>query len=383
MKRVVFLIRNIAPESFGGGERYQINLAKVLIRNGFRPIIFTASRRLIDEARNNKIEFVRAPYLRQQNWSSFRNAFLPVYWAWQLRLQKWYKRQIKKYNPVVLNIQSRDELIGASLAGIKCGRKVIWTDHADFRTWVLQNVNVRFKNQIGKWILRCAKRVNTIVLISEHEKESFEKTVYPFKMNNLVVIKNGVIDEYSNYKKENDENNSFCFVGRVVKDKGVIELIKAFKEVARKNQGVVLNIYGDGDDLMECQELAKDEERIRFYGYINDTLDAIAKNTCFVLPSYHEGLSLALLDAAMMGKTIVATDISGNREVVEEGITGLLVPVKRIGELKEAMEKVLDDKKMAEKMAKMARKKFEQEFDLEKIFKDKMAVLYEGDNNEK
>ena len=125
MERAVFLIRNIAPESYGGGERYQIELGKVLKKNGYRPIIFTASERLIEEAKKNKIKYVRAPYLKMQNWSSWRNILLPVYGLWQLRLWFWYKKQIKKYNPVVLNVQSRDELIGATLAGIKCGKKII------------------------------------------------------------------------------------------------------------------------------------------------------------------------------------------------------------------------------------------------------------------
>lgn len=376
MKRVVFLIRNIAPESFGGGEMYQIQLARVLQKNNYAPIIFTASEKLIEEAKKNGIKYVRAPYLKQQNWSSWRNILLPVYGAWQVKLQNWYKKQIKKYDPIVLNIQSRDELIGASLAGLKCGRKVIWTDHADFRTWSLVNVDKKLKNQIGKWILRCAKKVNKIILINEHERESLEKRIQPLKLNNLVVIRNGLIDEYEECENNKAEEDSFYYVGRVVEDKGIRELIKAFLKVKEKNNRAVLNIYGEGEDLAKYQEMAKNEKGIVFHGYVNEPLRIASSNEIFVLPSYHEGLSLALLNAAMMKKRIIATDIEGNREVVKDGVTGLLVPVKDIDKLAMAMEKMLRDKGRAEKMAEEVRNKFEREFDFEKIFEEKMAPLY-------
>ena len=379
MERVVFLIRNIAPESFGGGEMYQIQLARVLKKNNYTPIIFTASEKLIEEAKKNEIEYVRSPYLKQQNWSSWRNILLPIYGAWQIKLQNWYKKQIKKYDPIVLNVQSRDELIGASLAGLKCGRKVIWTDHADFRTWSLVNVDKKLKNQIGKWILRCARKVNRIILINEHERESLEKRIQPLKLNNLVVIRNGLIDEYEECEKKKAEEDSFYFVGRVVKDKGIEELIKAFLKVKEKNQKAVLNIYGEGEDLAKYQEMAKNEKGIIFHGYLNEPLRIASSNEVFVLPSYHEGLSLALLNAAMMKKRIIATDIEGNKEVVKDGVTGLLVPVKDIDKLAMAMEKMLNDKGWAEKMAEEVRKEFEREFDFEKIFEEKMAPLYTED----
>lgn len=383
MRRVVFLIRNIAPESFGGGEMYQIELAKVLKKNDYEPVIFTASNRLIEEAKKNKIKYERAPYLKWQNWSSWRNALLPFYWLWQKRLKTWYKDQIKKYNPAVLNIQSRDELIGASLAGLECGKKVVWTDHTDFRIWSLINVNKRFKNQVGKWILRCAKKVNKIILINDFEKKWLEKQIRPRKLDNLLVIRNGMIDEYQEYCSEPKEKDSFYYVGRISNSvKGIDILIKAFLLVVKDNKTAVLNLYGDGVDLINNQELAKGEGRIRFHGFTDEPLKAVSSNEIFVLPSYHEGLSLSLLDAAMMGKKIIASDIDGNKEVVEDGKTGLLISAGDVDKLALAMKKMLNDKKKATEMAKNAREKFKKEFDLETIFKNEMSEIYEESERE-
>lgn len=362
---------------------YQIELAKVLKKNDFEPVIFTASNRLIEEAKKNKIKYERAPYLKQQNWSSWRNALLPLYGLWQKRLKIWYKKKIKEYDPVVLNVQSRDELIGASLAGLECGKKVVWTDHTDFRIWSLINVNKKFKNQIGKWILRCAKKANKIILINDFEKKWLEEQIRPMKLDNLLVIRNGMIDEYQKYCSVSKEKDSFYYVGRISNSvKGIDILIKAFLLVAKDNKTAVLNLYGDGVDLEKDQELAKGEGRIRFYGFTDEPLRVVSSNEIFILPSYHEGLSLSLLDAAMMGKKIIASDIDGNKEVVEDGKTGLLVPAGDVNKLALAMRKMLNDKQKATEMAKKVREKYEKNFDLEKIFKNEMSEIYEESERE-
>lgn len=382
MKPIVFLIRNISPESYGGGESYQIELAKILKKKGYRPIIFTASKKLLKNAKDEKIETVRAPYLKMQNWSSWRNLLLPIYYVWQIKLKKWYKGQIKKYNPVLLNIQSRDELIGATLAGVKCKKRVIWTDHADFRTWSLVNVNVKVKNQIGKWILRCGEKVYRIILINDYEREFFEKLVYPRTFSNLEVIKNGVLDEYEKYEENKPRSQSFCFVGRIVEDKGIKELLLAFTKVLEEYPNSQLNLYGEGEDFEKFKLLVKNEQRITFYGYVKDSLKALSENDIFILPSYHEGLSLSLLEAAMMKKKIIASDIAGNKEVIQNKKSGILVSAKKPQSLAEAMIYMLKNRNDADRMAENVRNYYEQNFDLERIFDDKMNVLYRVEENE-
>ena len=103
----------------------------------------------------------------------------------------------------------------------------------------------------------------------------------------------------------------------------------------------------------------------------------------FVLPSYREGLSLSLLDAAMMRKKIIASDIGGNPEVVINGKTGLLVSAKNAQRLAEAMIWMLENKKEATEMAKNARQFYEKNFDFEKIFKEKMLPLYNKEKEKK
>ena len=371
----VFLIRNVEPINYGGGESYQIELAKVLVGNNIEPIIVSSSNKLLIEAQKNNFPSVRAPFLKQQNWSGWRNLFLPFYIFWQVRLYFWYKKQIKIYKPDVLDIQSRDDWIAATLAAKKLNITTLWTDHIDFRTWVLQNVNKAFKNPIGKKLLKIARDVDSIVMISDFEADYFRKTVYPKKYDNIKIIKNGVIDELNKYKDVLPKTKSICYVGRLVDYKGVSELIRAFTLI--ESNTATLHIYGEGADIEKYKKLAQKDKRISFYGYTENPIRAIAESEIFVLPSYYEGLSISLLQAAMLGKIIIASNVDGNPEVVINKQTGLLVPPKDVDSLKNALMIGLSNKNEIKNLGKNIRKKYEKEFNFRTTIEKQLIPLFD------
>lgn len=373
MERSVFLVRNVGPDNFGGGEIYQLKLARELKEHGFVPIIITNSKQLLREAKKENYKALVPPYCKRQNWSGWRNVLLPLYWMFQMKLAKWYKKMIEKYEPVVINIQSRDDMIAGTKMAKKMGIRVLWTDHADFRNWVLWNVNARYKNVIGKRIIKLSSDVARVIFVGKKVAEETKEMIKPSSLHNAVVIENGIVDEKSRYEGTKVVKDSFIFVGRITKEKGIDELARAFLKIREKYPDVVLNIYGDGE--AKWKEKLKGAG-IKYHGHTNEPLKVMAENEIFILPSYREGLSLSLLEAAMMEKKIIASDVDGNPEVVVNGETGLLVPAKDADKLAEAMMWMLENKEKAETMAKNARKKYEREFNFEKIFEEKMLPLY-------
>ena len=376
MNKTIFLIRNVVPDSYGGAESYQLELAEVLSRQGYKPIIVTSSKRLLENARADKIQVIEAPYIKNQIWSGWRNLLLPIYMLKQRKLRSWYKQQIAKFKPIALDVQSRDDWIAASLAGKEAGIKVFWTDHIDFRTWVLNNIDVKHKNLIGKHILKIAKNVDKIIMISDFEAKYFKTVTAKYDLQNVIVIKNGVIDEKAKYDDEPIANN-FCFVGRIVKYKGIGELIEAFNIFSEKNKTMTLDVYGEGVEFEKYQKIAEKNEKIIFHGFADDPLEAIARSKVFVLPSYYEGLSMSLIQAAMLGKAVIATSEDGNPEIVENGKTGLLVKSRNINSLAKAMFEIVDNPAKTKQMAANIRQKYEQELDFEKTVKEKFIPLIE------
>lgn len=370
--RTVFLIRNVAPETYGGSEIYQLKIAEQLRQHGFVPIIVTNSRCLLKESRRLRIGTLEPPYSRNQNWSGWRNLMLPRYVLFQKKLKKWYECMFDRYKPAVINVQSRDDMIAATVAARGRRIQILWTDHADFVNWVLWNVNVPLKNMIGRKIIKLSQEVDRVIFVSQNLRQQTEKMIAPKKVLHTEVIENGVKDEASEYRSCHEKKKSFVFLGRVTRDKGVGELVEAFRIVKTKYTDAELNIYGDRG-LGEKAET--DVDGVVFHGRADDPLKALAENEVFVLPSYKEGLSIALIEAAMMGKKIIATDVGGNSEVVQNGKTGLLIQSNNVEELITAMLVMLRDRGV-DNMGAAARERYEQKFDLEKVFTEKMLPLY-------
>ena len=374
MSKKVFLIRGISPDAYGGAEKYQITLGSELLKNGYEPIIVTPSKKLLEEATEAGIKTIKSPFNKQQNWSGYRNLFLPAFVIWEIYLYFWYLFKVLKYRPKVLHVQSRDEFIAATLVGKNTKTKVVWTDHSDLRLVVWENIDKKFKNPIGKYIFKLAKYPAKITTISNYEYD-FVSKIIPKQLSNFVVVPNGAFDCLKQYPTKK-HHNVVGFLGRIIDYKGVKELILAFDEVSKKHQDAKLIIYGTGDNDDYYKKLSGNKA-IKFMGYTSEPLKAYAEMGIFVLPSYHEGLSLALLDAAMMQKAMIATDIDGNPEIVIDKKTGLLVKPRDVDSLAEALDKLLSSSSLQDKYAANARKLFLDKYDFPTIVKEKIIPIYE------
>lgn len=376
LKPKIILIRNTIPEFYGGGETFQLTISRILSKNNFTPVVFTSSQKLLESTQDQKIIAQKSPFLRFQNWSGLRNFLLPLYMLWQKNLSFWYRKQFKKYQPAAIIVQSRDDLIAATLAAKKMCIPVFWLDHMDFRSWVLQNVDQKYKNYIGKKILRIAKNVEKIIFISDYERKYFEELISHTKikkLKNLITIKNGAIDRYAEFEAIEPSPHSLIYLGRLEEYKGIRELIAGFSQVAEKFPEAKLHIYGTGPLSDYCQKHSSSQ--IIYHGFTDESLRKIAESEIFILPSYIEGLSLSLIDATMLGKAIITTNIDGNPEVVEDQRNGLLIPAKDSDALAQAIEKLLSNPKLVEKFGYQSRLKYLQEFDYEKIIHEKLIPL--------
>lgn len=377
LKPKIILIRNTVPEFYGGGETFQLTISRILSKNNFTPVVFTSSQKLLESTQDQKIIAQKSPFLRFQNWSGLRNFLLPIYLLWQKYLSSfWYRKQFKKYQPAAIIVQSRDDLIAATLAAKKIHIPVFWLDHMDFRSWVLQNVDQKYKNYIGKKILRIAKNVEKIIFISDYERNYFEDLISRTKikkLKNLITIKNGAIDRYVEFEVIKPFPHSLIYLGRLEEYKGIRELITGFSKVAEKFPEAKLHIYGTGPLSSFCQKHSSSQ--IIYHGFTDEPLKKISEAEIFILPSYIEGLSLSLIDATMLGRAIITTNIDGNPEVVEDQKNGLLIPAKDSDALARAIEKLLSNPKLVEKFGHQSRLKYLQEFDYEKTIHEKLIPL--------
>lgn len=163
---------------------------------------------------------------------------------------------------------------------------------------------------------------------------------------------------------------TYIFVGRIVGDKGINELVEAFTKLHGKYSNTKLVLVGRYEtELDPVSELTQQSiaatKAIDVCGpkYGDDLLQMYVEADCFVMPSYREGFPNAVMEAGAMGLPSIVTDINGSREIIIEGENGLIVPPRNVESLYEAMEKMQTDKMGREKMADNARKLIDSRFE--------------------
>ena len=166
---------------------------------------------------------------------------------------------------------------------------------------------------------------------------------------------------------------TFLYVGRVVRDKGINELCSAFERLHNDYPHTRLILVGPYEDNLDpiseqSRKIISENDAIEAVGAKggDELLAYYAAADCFVMPSYREGFPNTVLEAGAMGLPSIVTDINGSREIIKDGVNGLIVPPRDAGALYQAMllilQSTINRKKMAGNARKMIADRFEQSF---------------------
>ena len=185
------------------------------------------------------------------------------------------------------------------------------------------------------------------------------------------------------------------FIGRLVEEKGVLELLDAFHQALSVMPELRLLMVGDNVVVGHQASTIHDERdrstrelvrrkvesldlmsRIVFTGYVEDVTKLMRAIDVFVLPSHREGMPRIIIEAMASGKPVIATDIRGCREEVVHDLTGLLVPVGDSKALSGAMVRILSEPELACRMGSEGRRRAEALFD-ERDVLDRQVHVYQ------
>lgn len=179
---------------------------------------------------------------------------------------------------------------------------------------------------------------------------------------------------------------TFLFVGRIVRDKGINELVAAFQRLAVENPYVRLFLVGAYEENLDpvdslTVEAIKKESRLVSVGRKSgtDLLAYYAASDCFVFPSYREGFPNTVLEAGAMGLPSIVTDINGSREIISDGFNGFVIPPRNKEALYAAMKRMIMNSGERKSMASVARdyiaSHFEQSFVRQCLYDFYKAVI--------
>lgn len=230
---------------------------------------------------------------------------------------------------------------------------------------------------------KCIGLLNTVNYADSPSQKEYLVSRKIIKLSKIFVLGKGSVAgvdvlkfNSSNYNQENrsmikkslqipDNSIILLFVGRVVKDKGVIELVKAFKDTFTNDSNVYLLFVGPQEISLSGLDIETDgplKNRIKFTGFTYAPESYMSISNVLCIPSYREGFGTVVIEAAAMGLPAIGSDIYGLSDSIIHGETGLLVELKNIKKLAGAMYKLVYDTELCCRLGQNAKERSVKEF---------------------
>lgn len=349
----------------GGIERYTYNLAKTLKNKGYKIIIVTTK---YQKDLNTKEELEYATVYRLPIYKIFSERY-PI-----IKKDREYKKIIKelegeKIDSIILN--TRFQL--TTLVGAKFARKnkvpCCVIEHGSSHFTVYNKV-LDFFGHIYEHLL--TNRVKSLVEDFYGVSNACVEWLKHYKINSKGFFYNAIDgQEYDIYKdkkyvKNDNEKIKVLFAGRLIKDKGILLLIEAFKELSNKYKNIELIIAGEGP----LKELIIKEGNVIYIGNLShDEIMALYNQSdIFINPSYSEGLPTAILEAGLMKCAIIATPVGGTIEIVQDGKNGIFCDTT-VSSIIEKIELLINNKQLIKKFSENIHNTIQENFTWDKTAK--------------
>lgn len=200
-------------------------------------------------------------------------------------------------------------------------------------------------------------RAAGVVLQTQQAKEFFSKAV----QKKAVVLPNSLSEQFLQREYIGERKKEIVWIGRMDSNKNPIMLLRAFGKIVGKYSDWKLKYIGDGPLMEELKRLICNEEyaeQICFTGRVEDVAGAIQPASIFVLTSKQEGMPNALMESMISGLAVVSTDCpcGGPAELIEHGVSGILIPVDDERGLTDALDKMLSDAEYRTRLGENAKK---------------------------
>lgn len=281
-----------------------------------------------------------------------------------LKLYRAYDKIMKELRPsLVATYTIKPNIYGGFAAG---RRKIPYIATITGLGGAFDRTGVLLKLIVGMYRAGL-KRAACVFFQNEENRSIFQNMGIRGKRDRLV-MGSGVCLEKHTYEPYPERGEThFLFVGRVMKERGILEYIEAAKHL--HSDRVFFDIMGYCDeDYQALLDNLEKEGVIRQIGFHTQVHEYLAAADAIVVASFHEGMSNALIEGAATGRPVIASNISGCREAFEEGVTGFGFTPGNPGELIDAMERFLSlstEERAA--MGRRGREKMEREFDRKQV----------------
>lgn len=353
--RKISIAHLLSPIVFYGKEKWLLSFLRYCDRDRFEYIVIP----LINETNTSFCDYI----------SSVGIECIPVRMENRFSLRGYQKILSTVRAREVDIVHSHDYKSDFITLLLKCGSeaRVIstphgWSNEPDIKLLLFQGM--------GKL---CLSFFDRVVPLSSHMTRSI-RTV---RKSRLQVIDN-FIDIADLPERRESEPKLFTYIGRLTKLKRIGDALEALKYTS--DRSLELQVIGEGPHRAMLEHRAKElgvDKRVHFLGFRKDRLELLGKSAALVLPSLTEGISRAAMEAMALGKPVIGTDIPGISVLIQDGVNGMLVPVKDPRSIASAMDTCVARPAYMAEMGKLARATIIERFSAP-VAVEKYERLYDG-----
>jgi glycosyltransferase involved in cell wall biosynthesis len=357
---------------------HRFELAKFLREAGWEVIVATQVNRLVDAAtiESAGLRLVPLPLERGRLLSAGDVRYF-------LSLRRLYRRE----RPTIVHHVAMKPVLYGSLAALGRPRMGVVNALAGLGyLFTASRGGARLVRQVVLGLFRrLFARSNTRVILQNAEDMALFRDRLSVPAENLRLVRGAGVDlrRFQPVRHGARDRVSVVLVARLLRDKGIFEFVAAAQQLRKEGLSARFLLVGDIDELNPNSltraevDALRQNPAVELLGHRDDIPAIYSGADIAVLPSYREGLPKSLLEAAASGLPLVTTDTSGCREMVKDGDNGLLVPIRSVPPLADAIRRLVFDPALRARMGTRSRERAEQEFNQSLVLQQTLAVYEE------
>lgn len=277
---------------------------------------------------------------------------------------------------VHVNVASDKSFIRKSFfikAAKRHGKKIVIHQHGgDFKNFYKNQLNDYWKKKVRE-ILNMA---DVMLVLTDSWREYFGGFI---DIDKIQVLPNGVVYHGDDIGAGPHDMNKVLFLGRICKEKGINELIDAVTELRKDHPDLKLLLGGIYEEPSLKIKVEENQDFIQYLGWVSGNEKDKYLEECGILvqPSYFEGFGISVVEGMQHGCVVVASEVGGIPEIIDDGIDGILVLAKDSKALSNGIRQALDDKELADKLVENAKTKVQSRYSMHDNLKRLVSIYRE------
>ena len=360
MKILFFITR---ADTVGGAQVHVRDLSSYLVEAGHQVLVVTGEKGLYNDVlkdysiQSYPLDTLKQPIAFQQDWRTRSNLIDLVY----------------TFQPDLVSTHSSKAGVLGRLACKATNTPCLFTAHG----WAFTSGVPEPKRTIYQWVEKLSEPLaDKIICVSENDRQiGFNCGMSP---DRLITVHNGMPDISVDLRANPSDARpvKVIMVARFDKQKDHQTLLTAFRDIS----GAQLDLIGYGPSLPNAQAYVAQNDmadRVNFLGFQKDVSKFLAQSHIFTLISNWEGFPRTIIEAMRAGLPVVASDVGGVAEAVDDGVTGYCIPRGNVNVLRDHLSKLVTDAKLRQTMGQRGRQRYEAEFTFDHMFEKTFEVYKE------